>query len=209
MRGWAGGIAPSALISDVPKTGVYNAASASTTGRYCNRRPFILHSLETPSASSEQLLPGGGTRSTLRSFMAVTDRSAQRRTSAVHRGDRMTTGLSGGGETHRGHVRETNQDVILADPDLGLYAVFDGMGGANAGDVAARLTSETIVACIRQKQRIRRRWPHQLLERALHAAAIEVFTAAEERLEYRGIGTTVVACLVIAEGAQEQPAEVA
>jgi len=121
----------------------------------------------------------------------------------------MTTGLSGGGETHRGHVRETNQDVILADPDLGLYAVFDGMGGANAGDVAARLTSETIVACIRQKQRIRRRWPHQLLERALHAAAIEVFTAAEERLEYRGIGTTVVACLVIAEGAQEQPAEVA
>jgi len=109
----------------------------------------------------------------------------------------MTTRLSGGGETHRGHVRETNQDVILVEPDLGLYAVLDGMGGANAGDVAARLASETIVACIRQNQRIRRRWPHQLLERALHAAAIEVFTAAGERLEYRGMGTTVVACLVI------------
>jgi protein phosphatase len=36
-----------------------------------------------------------------------------------------------------------------------------------------------------------------LLERALHAAAIEVFTAAGERQEYRGMGTTVVACLVI------------
>jgi len=90
-----------------------------------------------------------------------------------------------------------DQDVILVEPDLGVYAVLDGMGGANAGDVAARLASETIVACIRQKRRLRRRWPHVLLERALHAAAVEVFTAAEERLEYRAMGTTVVACLVI------------
>jgi len=108
----------------------------------------------------------------------------------------MTTQLSGGGETHRGHVREMNQDVILVEPDLELYAVLDGMGGANAGDIAARMAGKTIVAWIRQKRRLRR-WPHLLLERALNAAAVEVFTAAEERLEYRGMGTTVVACLVI------------
>jgi PPM family protein phosphatase len=128
--------------------------------------------------------------------MSATD-GAQRGRGAARHGDRTTTRLSGGGETHRGHVRETNQDVILVEPDLGLYAVLDGMGGANAGDVAARLAGEAIVACIRQKPRIRRRWPHHVLERALHAAAVEVFTAAEKRLEYRGMGTTVVACLVI------------
>ncbi|HEX8110157.1 MAG TPA: protein phosphatase 2C domain-containing protein [Kofleriaceae bacterium] len=110
---------------------------------------------------------------------------------------RVTTRLSGGGETHRGHVRESNQDVILVEPDLGLYAVLDGMGGANAGDVAARMAGDKLLDCVRQKSRIRRRSPHRLLQLALDTAAIEVFRAAEERLEYRGMGTTVVACLVV------------
>jgi len=116
---------------------------------------------------------------------------------AVRNGDRMTTRLWGSGETHRGHVREDNQDVILVESDLGLYAVLDGMGGANAGDVAARIAGEKIAACIRKKSRIRRRSPRQLLELALHTAAVEVFTAAQVRLDYRGMGTTVVACLVV------------
>jgi protein phosphatase len=105
--------------------------------------------------------------------------------------------LWGGGETHRGHVREDNQDVIIVEPNLGLYAVLDGMGGHNAGDVAARMAAKEIVTCIRQKSRILRRSPAQLLEFALYTAAVRVFTAAEERLEYRGMGTTVVACLVV------------
>ena len=105
--------------------------------------------------------------------------------------------LWGGGETHCGHVRESNQDVIIVEPDLGLYAVLDGMGGANAGDVAAHMAAQEIVAFIRQKSRIRRRSPHQLLELALHTAAVKVFAAANERLDYRGMGTTVVACLVV------------
>jgi len=105
--------------------------------------------------------------------------------------------LSGGGGTHCGHVRESNQDVLIVEPGLGLYAVLDGMGGANAGDVAARLAAQEIVACIRRTPRSRRRSPHQLLELALHSAAVQVFTAASERRDYRGMGTTVVACLVV------------
>jgi PPM family protein phosphatase len=105
-------------------------------------------------------------------------------------------GLAGGGATHRGHVRDDNQDVIIVEPKLGLFAVLDGMGGANAGDVAARMAAQEIVACVRQKSRLRRRSPEQVLRSALHTAAVQVFTAAEQRLEYRGMGTTVVACLV-------------
>lgn len=109
-----------------------------------------------------------------------------------------TSRLSGGGETHHGHVREDNQDVIIVEPELGLYAVLDGMGGPNAVAVAARLAAQEIVACVRQKSRIRqRRSPHQLLKLALHTAAVKGFIAAHERLEYRGMGTTVVACLVV------------
>jgi len=105
--------------------------------------------------------------------------------------------LWAGGETHRGHIRDSNQDVILVEPDLGLYAVFDGMGGVNAGDVAARMASQEIAASMRKMPRIRRRSPRKALELALNTAAVEVFRAAEGRLDCHGMGTTVVACLVI------------
>src|SRR4051812_31438575 len=92
--------------------------------------------------------------------------------------------LWAGGETHRGHIRDTNQDVILVEPDLGLYAVLDGMGGAHAGDVAARMAGHEIAASVRKLSRIRRRSPRNALERAPNTAAVEVFMAAEERLDY-------------------------
>jgi PPM family protein phosphatase len=110
---------------------------------------------------------------------------------------RTTIKLSSGGSTHRGHVRESNQDVILVEPGLGIYAVLDGMGGANAGDVAAQLAGQEIKEFLRKKPRIWRRSAEHMLRLALDHAAIEVYLAAERQLEYRGMGTTVVACLVV------------
>lgn len=110
----------------------------------------------------------------------------------------MKTKLWGGGRTARGHVREDNQDVVVVEPALGLYAVLDGMGGANAGDVAAQLAGEQIADSLRTHARIPRRAPRQRLELALHTAACAVWEAAQARPECRGMGTTVVACLVVA-----------
>jgi serine/threonine protein phosphatase PrpC len=36
------------------------------------------------------------------------------------------------GDSHVGKVRTTNEDTLILEPRLGLYAVLDGMGGANA-----------------------------------------------------------------------------
>jgi len=68
-----------------------------------------------------------------------------------------------GGETHCGQVRGSNQDVIIVEPRMGLYSVLNEMGGANAGDVAAKLAAQEIVAHVRIRSRTRRRSPLAVL----------------------------------------------
>jgi PPM family protein phosphatase len=107
------------------------------------------------------------------------------------------TQVCGVGESHRGKTRANNEDVILLEPELGLYAVFDGMGGARAGEVAAQLARETLHRFVAKNLASRKYTPRKLLEAAIDAAATVVFTAANEREDRQGMGTTVVACLVV------------
>jgi protein phosphatase len=110
------------------------------------------------------------------------------------------TQVSGVGESRRGKGRKQNQDVILLDPELGLYAVFDGMGGARAGEVASQVARETLRRFVAKHLSSETYTPPRLLEAAVDAAATVVYTAANEREERRGMGTTVVACLVVDSG---------
>ncbi|SFX70755.1 PP2C family protein-serine/threonine phosphatase [Marinospirillum alkaliphilum] len=59
--------------------------------------------------------------------------------------DRTKTAIAkSAGLTHRGHVRQVNEDAFLDRGDHGLWVVADGMGGHDAGDVASRMIVETL-----------------------------------------------------------------
>ncbi len=51
--------------------------------------------------------------------------------------------------THKGR-RENNEDACCAEPALGLYAVADGMGGYEGGEVASRLVIGTMTEFFRK-----------------------------------------------------------
>jgi serine/threonine protein phosphatase PrpC len=46
--------------------------------------------------------------------------------------------------THVGKVRKLNEDALLEYPQIGLWAVADGVGGASAGDWASAFTVQSL-----------------------------------------------------------------
>jgi protein phosphatase len=99
------------------------------------------------------------------------------------------------GDTNVGKVRTTNEDSLIVEPARGLYAVLDGMGGANAGDIASQMARDAIRDFVIQKRLTLA--PKQLLEQAILAGSKAVFQSAQANRERHGMGTTVVAVLVV------------
>jgi len=96
----------------------------------------------------------------------------------------------------RGLVRENNEDFVgHASPsnpqqvrNCGwLFTLADGVGGQDRGEVASRLTVETVLAEYAKAPAGENRSP--LLARAIQAANTRVYEAA-----HGGIATTLVAC---------------
>lgn len=112
------------------------------------------------------------------------------------------------GLTDKGHVRPTNEDCFDIDDRLGLCIVADGMGGHNAGEVAARIAVDTVADYMRTaaSSRAEAYGPFgvnsalshdgNLLRTAVHLANTQVLEAAVTARECSGMGTTIVAAFV-------------
>jgi protein phosphatase len=99
--------------------------------------------------------------------------------------------LSSSGVSNVGCVRKNNEDSFLVDPEHGLYAVADGMGGAQAGEVASRLA----VSGIRDYLSLHPERDQDTLERAIEHANQLILDAAAADPSMKGMGTTLV-CLL-------------
>ncbi len=87
--------------------------------------------------------------------------------------------------TDIGLHRRSNEDRFIVAPPL--FAVCDGMGGAEAGEVAAGLAVETLAARFAAGEGI---------VAAARAANAAVYARASERREESGMGTTLTALVV-------------
>jgi protein phosphatase len=93
--------------------------------------------------------------------------------------------------TDPGRVRSANQDAFRIVPDLGLYLLADGMGGARAGERASELAVDTVAEVLRKS-------PHRdaaALLSAVEDANERVFHESRRDPRFEGMGTTLVAAL--------------
>jgi len=95
------------------------------------------------------------------------------------------------GQSDCGCVRQNNEDSFLIAPDLGLYVVADGRGGAAGGEVASRLAIEAIEQVVRASSER----SAAVLVSALEDANLRVSEIAKAEPSLEGMGTTVVAAL--------------
>lgn len=105
------------------------------------------------------------------------------------------------GATDVGIVRSSNQDAfkntVLSDNSV-LSVVCDGMGGANAGNIASKMAAEIITDYIvnAYSPNLTSLSVENLLRTAISSANLEIFTTANKVDDYKGMGTTVVAALI-------------
>lgn len=104
-------------------------------------------------------------------------------------------------KTDRGRVRTDNQDAYFAGKitDDSVFAVVcDGMGGANAGNVASELAvrhiSEYVIRSYRDGMDITD--TEKTLKNAIVSANISLYDKAVNNAELAGMGTTTVAAFV-------------
>lgn len=97
-----------------------------------------------------------------------------------------------------GVSRSNNEDVWIAMPEIGFFAIADGMGGHQAGEVAARETIHSLAETIKTiHSNGRSEWMKELRE-AIEETNQKVYRLSTQTDSLNGMGTTLC-CLLWSE----------
>ena len=102
-------------------------------------------------------------------------------------------------KTDVGRKRAENQDSLLVERvgDAHLLAVADGLGGHAAGAVASRVATIEIAQFL--KANLTEDNPVAALKQAIAKANREIYLLSRENPAYAGMGTTLVAAILLPE----------
>jgi parallel beta-helix repeat protein len=91
-----------------------------------------------------------------------------------------------------GKRRKNNEDRYYIDPDRGIYAVIDGVGGHAAGETAAGVAAEVI------RERLERQTgtPEERIREAITLANNEIFRLSRTKPEWNGMACVLTVALI-------------
>jgi serine/threonine protein phosphatase PrpC len=87
--------------------------------------------------------------------------------------------------------RPLNEDSFLADAERGIFSVADGVGGAEAGEVASQTAIEVLDEAFRHKEE--NADVEDLMELAIQRANASIHKMAQEHAKFAMMATTIVA----------------
>lgn len=113
---------------------------------------------------------------------------------------------NGFGATVIGTTRQINEDALWVNDSLGVYAVADGMGGAHAGELAARMVTERVGTVLATQEGLLRdvgcgletlEVLEETLRSAIQAASEEVYEIACGAVGRHGMGASLAVLVVV------------
>jgi protein phosphatase len=102
-------------------------------------------------------------------------------------------------QTDIGCRRKNNEDSVAYDRSLGIFAVSDGMGGSEGGEIASQLAVEQLIAAFRLLRSSSAGVAISLADALYHAvnsANAAVYARAQAEPALRGMGATLVAMAI-------------
>ncbi len=94
--------------------------------------------------------------------------------------------------THPGRERENNEDRVLSDPERGIFAVVDGVGGESGGEIAA----QTAVDVLHSRLSRRTTEPERLIREAIALANKQIWEKAQAEPELAGMACVLTVAVL-------------